>query len=533
MEQGKVWLVGAGPGDAELLTQKAVRVLQEADVIVYDALVGQAILAKLPEEADKIYVGKRSSHHAMPQEEISRCLVRLAKQGKSVVRLKGGDPFLFGRGGEEIEELIRGGIDYEVVPGVTSALAVPAYNGIPVTHRDYCSSLHIITGHKRQGQPLRLDYEALCRMNGTLVFLMGVAAAPEICRGLIDAGMDPQMPAALLSQGTTAGQRRLVSNVSELPQRMQEEKLPTPAILVIGKVCALAEEFAWLEKLPLAGTKVVLTRPRQRMERLSKRFRALGAEVLELPSIRICPISETDRLQAALEQIEQYGWLVFTSPSGIDVFFERCLEYHFDIRRLSAIKIAVIGSGTARQLEQHGLYPDLIPQEEYSAAALGDALAKQAGAAEKILIARAEAGSPDLLARLQKDFIHPVDDIAIYRTEAVDRESENAGFDLTAMETLAEDERAVFVFTSASTVRGTVEKMTPDVRARMRVVCIGERTEEEARRYGIAAQVAEQADEDSLVEAVVFMDQMQIHKGRPENETGRTETEIHVSIPPT
>ena len=264
------------------------------------------------------------------------------------------------------------------------------------------------------------------------------------------------------------------------------------------------------------------------MERLSKRFRALGAEVLELPSIRICPISETDRLQAALEQIEQYGWLVFTSPSGIDVFFERCLEYHFDIRRLSAIKIAVIGSGTARQLEQHGLYPDLIPQEEYSAAALGDALAKQAGAAEKILIARAEAGSPDLLARLQKDFIHPVDDIAIYRTEAVDRESENAGFDLTAMETLVEDERAVFVFTSASTVRGTVEKMTPDVRARMRVVCIGERTEEEARRYGIAAQVAEQADEDSLVEAVVFMDQMQIHKGRPENETGRTETEIHV-----
>ncbi len=528
MEQGKVWLVGAGPGDAELLTQKAVRVLQEADVIVYDALVGQAILAKLPEEADKIYVGKRSSNHAMPQEEISRCLVRLAKQGKNVVRLKGGDPFLFGRGGEEIEELIRGGIDYEVVPGVTSALAVPAYNGIPVTHRDYCSSLHIITGHKRQGQPLRLDYEALCRMNGTLVFLMGVAAAPEICRGLIDAGMDAQMPAALLSQGTTAGQRRLVSNVSELPQRMQEEKLPTPAILVIGKVCALAEEFAWVEKLPLAGTKVVLTRPRQRMERLAKRFRALGAEVLELPSIRICPISGTDRLQAALAQIEQYGWLVFTSPSGIDVFFERCLEYHFDIRRLSAVKIAVIGSGTARQLEQHGLYPNLIPQEEYSAAALGDALAKQAGAAEKILIARAEAGSPDLLARLQKDFIHPVDDIAIYRTEAVDRESENAGFDLTAMETLAEDERAVFVFTSASTVRGTVEKMAPDVRARMRAVCIGGRTGEEARRYGIAAQVAEQADEDSLVEAVIFMDQLQIHKGRPENETGRTETEIHV-----
>ena len=261
MAKGKVWLVGAGPGDAELLTKKSERVLNMADVIVYDALVGQAIIAGLPETAEKVYVGKRSSHHAMPQEEISRLLVSYAERGKNVVRLKGGDPFLFGRGGEEIEELLAGGIDYEVVPGITSAIAVPAYNGIPVTHRDYCSSLHIITGHKRRGKSLELDYEALCRMEGTLVFLMGVASAPEICQGLITAGMTPQMPAALLSQGTTAGQQKLLSTISELPRRMEKEKLPTPAILLIGKVCTLAEDFGWYEKLPLAGTRVVLTRP--------------------------------------------------------------------------------------------------------------------------------------------------------------------------------------------------------------------------------------------------------------------------------
>lgn len=501
MAKGKVWLVGAGPGDAELLTKKAERLLSMADVIVYDALVGQAIVTGLPETAEKVYVGKRSSHHAMPQEEISRLLVHYAEQGKNVVRLKGGDPFLFGRGGEEIEELLAGGIDYEVVPGISSALAVPAYNGIPVTHRDYCSSLHIITGHKRQGKSLELDYEALCRMEGTLVFLMGVASTPEICQGLIDAGMDPQMPAALLSQGTTAGQQKLVSTVAELTQRMEEEKLPTPAILLIGKVCALAEAFEWYEKLPLAGVRVVLTRPKQRMQRLAERFRSLGAEVLEFPSIKICPIKGTE-LFRALAQIETYQWLVFTSPSGIDVFFEQCAEAKFDIRRLSCLKIAAIGSGTARQLEQQGIYADLIP-EEYSAAALGEALAQQAAGQDHILIARAEAGSPDLLARLQKDICHPVDDIAIYRTEAAERSIENPGRDRAALEELAMDERAVFVFTSASTVRGTVDNMSPEARARMQAVCIGEQTAREARRYGIAVQVARQADEESLVEVVV------------------------------
>ena len=237
------------------------------------------------------------------------------------------------------------------------------------------------------------------------------------------------------------------------------------------------------------------------MYRLAEKFRSLGAEVLEFPAIQICPIKRTN-LFRALAQIEIYQWIVFTSPSGIDVFFEQCAKVKFDIRRLSNLKIAVIGSGTARQLERHGIYADLIP-EEYSAAALGEALAKKAGKQDHILIARAEEGSPDLLARLQKDVCHPVDDIAIYRTEAVDRTLENVGRDRPVLEGLAMDERAVFVFTSASTVRGTVDNISPEACARMRAVCIGEQTAREAGRYGIAVQVARQADEESLVEAVV------------------------------
>ena len=506
MKKGKVWLVGAGPGDAQLLTKKAEKIIETADVIIYDALVGQAVIAGLPGKSEKLYVGKRSSHHALPQDEINKCLVRYAGQGKKVVRLKGGDPFLFGRGGEEIEELIRSGIDYEVVPGITSALAVPAYNGIPVTHRDYCSSLHIITGHKRQGQKLKLDYTALCRMDGTLVFLMGVASTPEICDGLTDAGMDPEMPAALLSQGTTAGQRSLISTVSQLPQKMQEEPLPTPAILVIGKVCALADKFRWYEKLPLAGTRVVLTRPCQRMQRMSEQFCSLGAEVIKMPAIRICPISNAEMadksLTQALKQIESYQWLVFTSPSGVDVFFEQCAESKFDIRRLSSVKIAVIGSGTGRRLELHGIYADLMP-EEYSAAALGDALAQRADRHDRILIARAEAGSPDLLTRLQKDVHHDVDDIAIYRTEVMERTGESKGRDTDMLRELAVDKRTVFVFTSASTVRGTVINLDRETCRQMRAVCIGEQTAQEAKRYEIPVQVAERADEEALVQKVL------------------------------
>ena len=235
---GKVWLVGAGPSDGGLLTLKGKAALEQAEVVVFDALVGPEILAWIPPQAEKINVGKRAGCHLKSQEEINRILLEKALEGRRVVRLKGGDPFLFGRGGEELELLTACGVAYEVVPGVTSAVAVPAYCGIPVTHRDFCSSVHIITGHKRQGKPLELPFRALAETGGTLVFLMGLTALPEICQGLLEAGLPPETPAAVLEKGTTAEQRTLVADLETLPRRTAEAGMQTPAIIVVGGVCA-------------------------------------------------------------------------------------------------------------------------------------------------------------------------------------------------------------------------------------------------------------------------------------------------------
>ena len=317
MNTGKVWLVGAGPGDPGLFTVKGKEILGSAEVVVYDSLVGQGVLSQIPKEAKAINVGKRASHHTMPQEKINQVLVEEAKKGYRVVRLKGGDPFLFGRGGEELELLTKEGIPYEVVPGVTSPIAVPAYNGIPVTHRDYTSSLHIITGHKKQGEAYDIDFKALVDTKGTLVFLMGVTALPDICASLLAAGMDPEMPAAVLQQGTTAGQKRIVSTVAELPEEVKRQGVETPAIIVVGRVCALADEFAWYEKLPLAGRKILVTRPKDLISSMSAKLRALGAEVLELPAIRTEPLEDQGELYQAFKELDTYDWAAFTSPTGV------------------------------------------------------------------------------------------------------------------------------------------------------------------------------------------------------------------------
>ncbi|MBR3394861.1 MAG: uroporphyrinogen-III C-methyltransferase [Firmicutes bacterium] len=245
--KGKVWLVGAGPGDPGLFTIKGREVLQQADVVVYDALISQEILDLIPGQTRRIFAGKRSGHHFLPQEETNRVLLDEALAGNNVVRLKGGDPFLFGRGGEELELLAENGVPFEVVPGVTSAFAVPAYNGIPVTHRDYCSSVHIVTGHRRKDRSIDIDFEALVRTKGTLIFLMGIAALADLCSGLLRAGMDPDMPAAVLEKGTTKEQRRIAATVGTLETACKEACVQTPAILIVGKVCELADTFSWFE----------------------------------------------------------------------------------------------------------------------------------------------------------------------------------------------------------------------------------------------------------------------------------------------
>ena len=491
---GKVWLVGAGPGDPGLFTLKGKEVLSRADVVVYDALVGSGVLTMIPKDAELINVGKRSSNHLAPQETINRILVEEAKKGKRVVRLKGGDPFLFGRGGEEMELLKLEKIPCEVVPGVTSAIAVPAYNGIPVTHRDFCSSVHIITGHKKKDEKYDIDFEALVRTKGTLVFLMGVKALPDIMKGLLENGCDPFMPAAILQKGTLAGQKRIVATVSTLEEEVERQGVETPAIIVVGKVCDLAQEFAWYEELPLAGKKILVTRPRELVSVMSRKLREKGAEVLELPAICTVPIPDNALLQKAIKELNTYQWLVFTSPSGVRIFFDELRAEKKDIRALAGLQIAALGSGTAKVLESHGLYPELIP-EIFDGEALGKALAEKLSGTEKLLIPRAALGGRELIEELQKKGV-VVDDIPTYDTlyETPGAVDEKAEFDAGTVD--------YAVFTSASTVRGFEQAVKGIDFSKVKAVCIGRQTKAAADALGMETYMAEKATMDSVVACV-------------------------------
>lgn len=497
MNKGKVWLVGAGPGDAGLLTIKGRKVLKQADVVVYDSLIGQGILAEIPDGVKLINAGKRANHHTMAQEEINEVLLKEALEGNRVVRLKGGDPFLFGRGGEELELLEENHISYEIVPGVTSAVSVPAYNGIPVTHRDFCSSVHIITGHKRTDSIYDIDYKALTQTGGTLVFLMGISSLGEICNGLMKNGMDPDMPAAVLQKGTTAGQKRIVATVGTLKSETDRQGVETPAIIVVGRVCSLADKFAWYEKLPLAGWKVLVTRPRQHISKTSELLRQKGAEVLELPSIATVSFSDQSALYRAVNELEKYQWLVFTSPTGVEVFFQEMEKRDLDARRLHNAKIAVIGQGTGKKLKEYHLLADFIPSV-YDGETLGRELAEILHGGERILIPRAQSGNPDLVRHLEEAG-GVVDDIPTYKTcyeksLLIDEKKELESGSVDCV-----------VFTSASTVKGFVEATKGLDYSQIKAACIGKQTKAAADAYGMKTFMAEKATIESLVELVENM----------------------------
>ena len=597
---GKVWLVGAGPGDRGLFTLKGLEVLQNAEVVVHDALIGDEVLTLIPENAVKINVGKRASHHRMEQDQINRTLLEQAQAGKRVVRLKGGDPFLFGRGGEELELLAENNIPFEVVPGVTSAFAVPAYNGIPVTHRDFTSSVHIITGHRRAskgpdvsadkypaagtgtgtaaekigsagtatgtaaeksgsagaatGTPeekigsagagpgdadsLGIDYEALVRTHGTLIFLMGLSNLPAIMKGLLLAGIDPNLPAAVLERGTTARQKRVLATVSTLEQEAAGAQIQAPAIIVVGEVCRLADSFAWAEKRPLAGKKILLTRPKELISEMAVRLRRAGAEVLEMPAIETVPIEPNPALDRKMAELragdKRPDWIIFTSPSGVRIFMERLLSEQ-DIRVLAGIKIAVIGEGSAKKLRTYGIRADFMPSV-YDGETLGRELARkirqesaeaelQKPAEEKIhsfaeenvhysaeetlqksaeadppvriLIPRAAIGTPELTEELQKAGNVEISDIAIYDTRYVSPEL----IDVPAQIRKGEIDYAVF--TSASTVRGFSAVMKDTDLSGFKAICIGRQTRAAAEARGMETRMAEKATLDALVEAVM------------------------------
>jgi len=495
MQTGKVWLVGAGPGDIGLFTLKGQKVLSQAEVVVYDSLVGDGILAMIPDGIRTVDVGKRAGNHTMRQEQINQVLLEEAQKGYRVVRLKGGDPFLFGRGGEELELLSEHNIPYEVVPGVTSPLAVPAYNGIPVTHRDFCSSLHIITGHKRAGETYDIDFEALVRTKGTLVFLMGVSACEDICNSLIRAGIDENMPAAILQRGTTAKQKRIVATVATLKSEMDRQGIATPAIIVVGKVCALADRFEWYEKLPLAGCKILVTRPRDLISRMSEKLRVQGAEVLELPAISISAIEPNDALKNCLGRLSSYQWIAFTSPTGVKVFFEGMHKEKMDIRALGTVKIAAIGQGTKKALEERGLFADLMPLS-YDGESLGKAMAEHCENGAKILLPRAAMGNYEIIEALAKREDIIIDDIATYDTcyqpqGVIDEVSKFMAQEIDCA-----------VFTSASTVKGFVSATPGLDHTKVTAACIGKQTRAAADAYGMKTYMAKKATIDSVVELV-------------------------------
>ncbi len=497
---GKVYLVGAGPSDPGLLTLKGKALLDRAEVVVYDRLVGAGILQMIPAAAERIDVGKQAGRHPVPQAEINRILLKKAMEGKTVVRLKGGDPFVFGRGGEELLLLAEHGIPFEVVPGVTAASAVPAYAGIPVTHRDYSSSVHLITAHKKQGGEEKLDFDVLAKLTGTLVFYMGLGTLDSICRGLMEAGMDGGTPAAVLERGTTAAGRRVVATVATLKEEADRAKIETPALIVVGRVCSLADQLYWAEDRPLGKRRILVTRPKKRSQRLADRLEALGAEVILLPAIETKPVKNKEAFDKAMEILmgqEVSGrWIAFTSAEGVDCFFEALLETGKDIRFLNSVKFAVIGPATGRALSSRGILADLMP-EPYTGEALGKALAGRLGPEDMLLLPRARIGTETLLAPLKEAGI-PYEELPVYDTV------EGGAAELTLLP------GDIVTFTSASTVRGFV-KMFPDLDyTAVTGLCIGEQTAAEAEKYGIRTVVSERADIEAMVEKLLELPKEEI-----------------------
>lgn len=492
----KVYLVGAGPGDAGLFTLRGRELLEKADAVIYDALAGDAILGWIPETARKVYVGKRSGKHSATQDEILDILLKEAKKGGNIVRLKGGDPFVFGRGTEEAEFLRKHNIPFEVVPGISSSLSVPSYFGIPVTHRGLAGSFHVITGHRMEGMP-DLDFKSLSGLGGTLIFLMSVSAAPHICKGLLEAGMSPDTPAAFLMDGTLASQRMVMATLKTLEAESVRQNVKPPAILVIGETCTLADSCFWQSERKLAGKRIVVTRPKERSQSLASRLRDDGAEVLEFPTIKINPL--WDNVFECVDNLSMYNWLVLTSPTGAELFFKLMKIHNRDFRSLSNLHFAAIGDATASICREHGIYPDFIPDRFY-ASDLGNGLAKAVKTQEHVLILRARQGSVELTKALDDARIL-YDDVALYDTVVPDETPLSERIRIL----LKDNAIDAVTFTSGSTVNGFMEILKPDKEdlSGFTAVCIGEKTEKTASRFGMKTILAESVSEEGLVNSIL------------------------------
>jgi uroporphyrinogen III methyltransferase/synthase len=477
---GIVYLIGAGPGDEGLITVRGAQLLAVADVVVYDALANVRLLDRCREDAERIYVGKKASAHSLTQEQINALLVEKAFAGKSVARLKGGDPFIFGRGGEECEALAKASIRFEIVPGITAAIAAPAYAGIPVTHRDFNSSFTLITGHEKEQKyqdpaaaaraadtpagASDLDWTALAKLP-CLAFYMGAKSLPRICRKLIDHGMAPTTAAATIQWGTTPRQRTVVGTVQTLPEIVKAAGIGPPALTIIGRVVELRQTMNWFESRPFFGQTIVVTRTRQQSSDLSRELSELGAAVIEAPTIELEPPGEWSAVDEALERIEEYDWVIFTSANGVKFVRQRLLETVRDARAFHGVKIAAIGDATAAAIRQQlCLNVDLCP-ENFVAEALADALESTGEVAgRRFLLFRADIARPLLVERLTQGGAAQVSDISVYHTRSA------TSLPHAFLAALDSGEVSWITFTSSSTARNLVALLTPAQRERLSTI---------------------------------------------------------------
>ena len=505
---GKVYLIGAGPGDPGLLTLRGKEILEKADVVVYDRLVSPAILGMCNPKAKMVDVGKMPTHHKVKQSEINKLLVQFAceKPGATIARLKGGDPFVFGRGGEEALELVAAGVEFEVVPGITSAISVPAYAGIPVSHRGIATSFHIITGHEKAeaGDSLSLDFETLAKCPGTLIFLMGIANMDFIARRLMECGKDPKTPLAFIEKGTTPYQRTVMAALETAGETIARENVTAPAITIMGGVVELGKTLAWKKNLPLSGKRLVVTRAAKQASGISARLTALGAEVIETPMIETrtldCPnvipatCGERSRTKAGISSADfnaltNFDTLAFTSTNGVESFFKQLFAAGYDVRVLAGKKIASVGKITEKKLLEYGIRCDYVP-EDHTGEGLGRLLASLPVDQSRILLLQGNLADDTLLKFLPQATrwvvyeTLPVAELPEWKREAV------AGADAV-------------VFASTSAVENFSALAAPTDSEPRLAFCIGRMTESAARKHGFETVTSDETTMDSLVKKIV------------------------------
>lgn len=481
MKTGKVYLVGGGPGEPGLITQKGLRCLAKAEVVIYDRLIDEQLLDLVPPGAERIYVGKAAGAHTRSQSEINQLLVEKAKEGKTVVRLKGGDPYVLGRGGEEAEALADNNIPFEIIPGITSVVAVPAYAGIPVTYRRLSSSLAVITGHEASGKS-SINWEKLATAVDTLVFLMGMKNLPEIVAKLMEHGRSPDTPVAVIKDGTTPEQETVVGSLKDIVTRVREHHLTPPAVIVVGEVVRLREKLRWFDNRPLFGKRILVTRARHQASALSQLLSERGARPIELPLISIQPLSDTGELDSAISNLAQYHWLIFTSVNGVDAFFQRLYNLNLDSRALGGLKVGAIGPATSKALTVRGVTADYIP-EVYSSEGLIAGLSRWDVVGKRFLLPRTDIADKKLANGLM-ELGAEVHEIAAYRTvpepEAISQ----------AREMLLSGKIDVITFTSSSAVSNLVAAFqgNPQIND-TKVACIGHKTAKTATKAGLKVDI--------------------------------------------